>query len=99
MVNRKISEIFNLEVESDNIGSVLIPLDIFTAQNDTLDQVALLIREEANRVGQPFFMVSVVTSSGVLISWSKDFMYAIPVLENEEQLMGSGLTYIVRKVG
>ena len=99
MVNKKISRIFELEVNDDNEGSVVIPAPIFTKHVNAIDEIKELLIEESMAVGQPFYYSTVLISSGVMVTWAKDFKDALPVLKDEEELQGDGLTYIVRKVG
>ena len=99
MVNKKISRIFELEVYSDNEGSVVIPAHIFTKNVNAIDDIKELLVEESRAVGQPFYYSTVLISSGVMVTWSKDFKDSLPALEGEEELLGDGLTYIVRRVG
>lgn len=99
MVNKKISKMFNLEVESDNDGSIVVPASIFIKNPDALDDIKSLITDEALAVGQPFFFSTVAINAGIKVTWAKDFRDCIPTLDQEEALQTEGLTYIIRKVG
>ena len=99
MINSKISELFKLEVKSDNDGSIIIPPAVFIRNKNAIDEIKSLIREEANRVGKPFYFSTVSITEGFYVSWSTEYRDCLPDLSFEEELLGDGLVYIVRKVG
>lgn len=99
MINRKISDLFKMEVNSNNDGSIIIPPSVFIRNKNAINEIKTLIREEANRVGKPFYFSTVSIREGVYVSWSTEYRDCLPDLAFEEELLGDGLVYIVRKVG
>lgn len=99
MINSKISKLFKLEVESDNDGSIVIPPSVFIRNKNAIDEMKTLIQDEAYRVGKPFYFSTVSITEGIYVSWSTEYRDCLPDLAFEEELLGDGLVYIVRKVG
>lgn len=99
MVNKKIAEMFNFHVKDSGEGSITIPTYVFIRNPEALQEIQRLVLEEANRLGVSFYLSTVVSELGVIATWAKTYGGAVPHLESSEDLVGDGLTYILKKVG
>lgn len=94
----KIASIFDINVFNDEEGSIYITPSTYILNPDITEKISAVLREEAAERGVEYYITSVATSVGVLLSWSPSLRNAIPVFEDEEWSNTETLTYIVRKV-
>ena len=99
MVSNRIRKLFGVQIDTSTDGTVVIPPAVFIKNKDAIEQIKKLITDESNKVGMPFYFSTVSTTGGIQVSWSTRYLDCLPNLSQEEELLGDGLVYIVRRVG
>lgn len=95
----EIGKVFLVGIDGADEGTMLIPPAIFITNPEATKEITDIIRKKAIETNQTFYISTVAVSTGILMSWSRDYIKAIPELSDEEDLEGDGLVYILKKVG
>ena len=99
MIRDRIRKLFGVQIDTSTDGTVVIPPAVFIKNKDAIEQIKKLITDESNKAGMPFYFSTVSTTGGIQVSWSTRYLDCLPDLSQEEELLGDGLVYIVRRVG